>query len=233
MKIGENGINLIKQFEGCSLRAYKCPAGVWTIGWGTTEPINGVKIHDGMTITQKQADDLLLKNLSNYEKCVDNLNVELNENQRGSLVSFCYNLGTGIFKGSLLQAIKDKDWDKVTSQMLLYDKARVDGVLQPLKGLTRRRKAEVELFLTPCVETRNDLADSVSKIIKSGIIIDFNSWKRVDLFNMNNVEQLLVKLGGVDKLAKDNVISDVQLWKSKKYNANNVADLLVKFANKL
>ena len=71
MQIGKKGLDLIKEFEGCQLKAYKCPAGVWTIGWGTTEPINGVAIHEGMTITQKQADELLLKNLKSYESGVN------------------------------------------------------------------------------------------------------------------------------------------------------------------
>lgn len=152
MNISTNGINLIKKYEGCSLTAYLCPANVWTIGWGTTEPINGVKIHKGMTITQKQADDLLLANLKSYERAVNKLGVVFNQNQFDALVSFCYNLGTGIFTGNLLQAIQTKNWNSVASQMKLYNKARVNGVLTELKGLTKRRNEESALFLLPVEE---------------------------------------------------------------------------------
>ena len=152
MNISTNGINLIKKYEGCSLTAYLCPANVWTIGWGTTEPINGVKIHKGMTITQQQADDLLLVNLKSYERAVNKLGVTFNQNQFDALVSFCYNLGTGIFRGNLLQAIQTKNWKSVASQMKLYNKARVNGVLTELKGLTKRRNEESALFLLPVEE---------------------------------------------------------------------------------
>ena len=109
MNISNTGINLIKSFEGCYLEAYRCPAGVWTIGWGTTEPVNGVKPHAGMKITQKQADDLLINHLKSYEASVNKLGLELNQNQFDALVSICYNCGAGIFKGNLLNALKAKN----------------------------------------------------------------------------------------------------------------------------
>lgn len=153
MKISKAGIDLIKQFEGCYLNAYLCPANVWTIGIGHTGSVDGVAIHSGMKITQSKAEQLLADYLEKkYEPAVRNLDVELNQNQYDALVSFCYNLGPGIFKGNLLNAIKAKNWQSVADQILLYDKARVNGVLQPLKGLTRRRKAEAELFLKECEE---------------------------------------------------------------------------------
>lgn len=142
MKISKVGLDLIKKFEGCSLKAYRCPAGVWTIGWGTTETINGVKPHDGMVITQAQADEILIKHLEVYERAVNKLPLE-NQNQFDALVSFCYNLGAGIFTGNLLDSIKRKQWQDVARQILLYNKA--GG--KELAGLTRRREAERELFL--------------------------------------------------------------------------------------
>lgn len=163
-KISKVGIDLIKSFEGCYLKAYRCPAGVWTIGWGTTEAVNGVKPHQGMVITQAQADALLVSHLKAYEDAVNRLGVTLNQNQFDALVSFCYNLGPGIFKGNLLSAIKAKNWTSVADQILLYDKARVNGVLQPLKGLTRRRKAERELFLKECEEVVKQ-----TKIVLNGV----------------------------------------------------------------
>ena len=103
MKISEVGVNLIKSFEGCSLKAYKCPAGVWTIGWGTTEPINGIKPHEGMIITQQQADELLIKNLKGYENAVNKyVTYSINQNQFDALVSFAYNCGNGALKTSTL-----------------------------------------------------------------------------------------------------------------------------------
>lgn len=233
-KISQVGIDLIKQFEGCQLKAYRCPAGVWTIGWGTTEPVNGVKPHQGMVITQSQADALLVTHLKVYEDAVNRLGATLNQNQFDALVSFCYNLGTGIFKGNLLTAIKSGNEYKVANQLLLYNKTRVNGVLTELKGLTRRRQAERDLYLKP-VEVAEDkqLADAVSKIIRSGININFNQWKRADLIKLNNVPSLLNKLGRLDKLIADKVINDKKLWLTKQYSVNHVRSLLIKYASKL
>lgn len=232
LKTSQVGIDLIKSFEGCYLKAYRCPAGVWTIGWGTTEPVNGKKPYSGMVITQAQADQLLVNHLKAYEDAVKKLNVTFNQNQFDALVSFCYNLGTGIFKGNLLSAIKSGNEYEVADQLLMYNKARVNGVLTELNGLTRRRQAERDLYLKP-IEVAEDkqLADAVSKIIRSGININFNSWKRIGLINLNNVPSLLTKLGGLDKLSFDKVISDKQLWLTKQYNANHVRSLLIKYAS--
>ena len=236
MKVSNVGINLIKEFEGCYLKAYKCPVGVWTIGIGHTGLVDGKKIHDGMTITQKQAEGLLSEYLEKrYEPAVRALG-ELNQNQYDALVSFCYNLGPGIFKGNLLTAIKAKNWTSVADQILLYDKARVNGVLQPLKGLTRRRKAERELFLKVVVEEKKEdqeLAQAISDIILSGIKINFNNWKRLDLINLNNVPTLLDKLGGLEYLIQEKIISNGELWRSGKYTKENVRSLLIKYANRL
>lgn len=239
MKISQVGIDLIKSFEGCSLKAYKCPAGVWTIGYGETGTftLTGQKICKGLTITQEQADKSFAITLSNkgYEKAVNNLGIKLNQNQFDALVSFCYNLGTGIFKGNLLNALKKEDYESVANQILLYNKARVNGVLTVLRGLDRRRKAERSLFLKECVEQKDDLelAAAVSKTIKSGVHLDYNQWKRLDLINLNNVPVLLLKLGGIDKLTSSGIISDNELWTESKYNANHVRSLLIKYASKI
>ena len=230
MKISKVGLDLIKSFEGCQLKAYRCPAGVWTIGWGTTEPVNGTKPHEGMRITQSQADQLLVDHLQTYENAVNRLGVPLNQNQFDALVSFCYNLGPGIFKGNLLNAIKSSQWSNVAAQMLLYNKARVNGKLTELKGLTRRRQAESELLLKPYVKDDPDLAKAVSKMIDKGYNINYNSWKRVDLIKLTNVPSLLNKLGGIDKLVAKEVISNKQMWLTGRYNANHVRALLIKFA---
>ncbi|WP_082238815.1 lysozyme [Niameybacter massiliensis] len=146
MRISKVGIDLIKSFEGCYLKAYKCPAGVWTIGWGTTEPINGIKPHEGMVITQKQADDLLIKNLKSYENAVNKYVTysKLNQNQYDALVSFTYNCGAGALqKSDLLNRINKGDVLGTADEFLRWNK----GGGKVLPGLVRRREAERKLFL--------------------------------------------------------------------------------------
>lgn len=135
MHISEKGLRLIKNFEGCRLTAYKCSAGIWTIGWGHTA---GVK--QGMTITQKQADDMLKTDLVVYENHVKSLKREFNQNEFDALVSFCYNCGIG----SLKTLCKNRTNAQIAEALLLYNKA--GGRI--LEGLNRRRKAERELFLS-------------------------------------------------------------------------------------
>ena len=229
MKISKVGLDLIKSFEGCQLKAYRCPAGVWTIGWGTTEPVNGVRPHEGMRITREQADQLLVNHLKRYEDAVNNLGVQLNQNQFDALVSFCYNLGTGIFKGSLLTAIKASQWSNVASQMLLYNKARVNGKLTVLKGLDRRRKAESALFLKPCAED-TELIKAVDLLYKRGIINSPKVWYSMDKFKMEYVPGLIKHMGGIDRLVKDGVISQRAIWDKGTYTVNNVRSLLIKYA---
>ena len=225
MQISQTGLYLIKSFEGCSLKAYRCPAGVLTIGYGCT-----VGVKEGQTITQAQADSMLLKELSKFEDAVNKLNVSLNQNQFDALVSFCYNLGTGIFKGSLLNAIKTQNWQSVAQQILLYNKASVNGKLTELNGLTRRRKAERDLFIKSCITHDDELFKAVQKIFLSGINLNINVWKRLDLINLNNVPSLLNKLGGIEQLVADKVIRDRKLWLTKQYNVNHVRSLLIKYA---
>ena len=140
MKTGNKGIELIKHFEGCELEAYKCPAGVWTIGYGH---IKGVK--EGMTITESQAEEMLKSELNEYEGYINNLvTAELNQNQFDAMVSWVYNLGGGNLKTStLLKVLNSGDYDGVPAQMLRWNKA--GGKV--LEGLTRRRQAEADLFV--------------------------------------------------------------------------------------
>lgn len=137
MRTSQNGINLIKQFEGCRLEAYQCPACVWTIGYGHTSGVS-----KGMKITQRQADDFLQSDLIKFEKKVDKYSrYNWNQNEFDAMVSFAYNLGsidqlTG--KGS-------RSKDVIAKKMLLY----VNAGGKRLNGLVRRREAEQKLFLTP------------------------------------------------------------------------------------
>jgi lysozyme len=139
MNIGNKGLELIKHFEGCELQAYKCPAGVWTIGYGH---IKGVS--EGMTITQQEAENMLRDEMAEYEGYVNNLvTVELNQNQFDAMVSWVYNLGGGNLGAStLLKVLNLGNYSEVPEQIMRWNKAggRV------LEGLTRRRQAEADLF---------------------------------------------------------------------------------------
>lgn len=140
MKTSSKGVSLIKQFEGCRLKAYKCPAGVWTIGYGHTA---GVK--EGDIITQETAESYLRNDLVQYEKAVMNYDgiYHFNQNQFDALVSFTYNCGPGNLK-NLTQSGK-RTIAQISEKLLLYNKA--GGVTLP--GLQRRRAAEKVLFDTP------------------------------------------------------------------------------------
>ena len=229
-KISQTGIDLIKSFEGCSLKAYRCPANVLTIGYGHT---GGVK--EGQVITQQEAERLLRVDLGSYEAAVNKyVKTVINQNQFDALVSFAYNCGCGALqKSTLLKLLNKGDYRSAADQFYLWNK----GGGQVLKGLVRRRAAEKELFLTPIkvtiIEEDIELSKAVSKIIRSGININFNSWKRIDLINLNNVPSLLTKLGGLDKLVDDKVIGDKQLWLTKQYNASHVRSLLIKYSKTL
>ncbi len=141
MRIGNKGIDLIKHFEGCELEAYKCPSGVWTIGYGH---IKGVS--EGMTITQEEAEEMLRDEMAEYEGYVNRLvTAELNQNQFDAMVSWVYNLGGGDLSSStLLKVLNDGDYAGVPAQMMRWNKA--GGKV--LEGLTRRRQAEADLFGT-------------------------------------------------------------------------------------
>lgn len=140
MHISNNGIDLIKQFEGCKLTAYKCPAGVWTIGYGYTK-----NVKPDMKITSSKATELLIDDLKTYESYVNKyVKVKLNQNQFDALVSFTYNCGGGALKSStLLKKLNKGDYTGAANELLRWNKA--SGKV--LAGLTRRRKAEKALFL--------------------------------------------------------------------------------------
>lgn len=142
MNVSEKGLNLIKNFEGCRLEAYKCPAGIWTIGYGHT----GSTVHQGLKITPKEADSLLKTDLivhcNNVTKLVK---VPLNQNQFDALVSLEYNIGYGNFSTStLLRLLNSKDYNGAAEQFAVWRK----GGGKILPGLVKRRQAEKVLFLS-------------------------------------------------------------------------------------
>ena len=139
MKISLEGLSLIKRFEGCRLKAYKCSAGVLTIGYGHT---GGVTETD--TITQDDANKLLQEDVAKFEEYVDdNVIVELNQGQFDALVAWTFNLGPGNLREStMLKKLNEADYASVPSEMKRWNKA--GG--KTLDGLIRRRNAEALLF---------------------------------------------------------------------------------------
>lgn len=135
MKISAAGVELVKHFEGCELDAYRCSAGVLTIGYGHT---GDVKESD--KITQDMAELMLLRDLKRFEVGVDNyVKSHVNQNQYDALVSFSYNVGLGNFSTStLLKMINAGSADAAADQFLRW--TRAGGKIMP--GLTRRRVAE-------------------------------------------------------------------------------------------
>jgi lysozyme len=130
------GIDLIKEFEGCKLNAYKCPAGVWTIGYGTTN-----KVKEGDSVSQEQANRLLNLDVEQVANRLYHLqiNYRLRENTFNAFLSFFYNLGFNNPQAERFK--KGVDIDTIINNMLLYNKA--NGKI--LEGLNRRRKAEYDL----------------------------------------------------------------------------------------
>lgn len=137
----QKGINLIKKWEGFRSSPYVCPGGVWTIGYGHTREARAYKY-----LTEKQAEELLRKDLSIYENHVNELvKVELTQNQFDALVSFCYNLGGSQLRSStLLKTLNNGDYKNAARWFEKY----VYAAGRKLKGLEARRKEEKMLFLS-------------------------------------------------------------------------------------
>ena len=141
MSVSDRGVELIAKYEGCRLEAYKCAAGVWTIGYGHTEGVQ-----PGQTLPSVEAAKALLKqDLKKYGGYVNNcvkkglISFPLTQNRFDALTSFCYNCGNG----SLQNLVSGRDAPTVADKLLLYNKA--GGKV--LAGLTRRREEERALFL--------------------------------------------------------------------------------------
>ena len=143
LRTGAKGLALIKSFEGLELRAYKCPADVLTIGYGSTGP----HVKPNMVITEKQAEDLLRQDLVRFERAVTRLvTVPISQNQYDALVSFTFNLGEGNFsRSTLLKRVNARDFSGAQREFAKWNRA--GGVV--LAGLTRRRAAEARLFGEP------------------------------------------------------------------------------------
>tara|TARA_B100001778_G_scaffold190979_1_gene157410 strand:+ start:113 stop:571 length:459 start_codon:yes stop_codon:yes gene_type:complete len=139
MQTSRTGIELLKHFEGCELKAYQDSVGVWTIGYGHTKGI-----YEGLEITQSEAEKMLQDELPEYEGYItDKVVPMLQQHEYDALVCWVYNLGpTNLSSSTLLKRLNAGEFKDVPFQMKRWDKA--GG--QPLLGLTRRRNAEALLF---------------------------------------------------------------------------------------
>ena len=139
MNISEEGLSLIKKFEGCELKAYRCAANVLTIGYGTTKGVT-----EDMEITKEEAESILKEEMHEYEGYVnDMVKVPLKQNQFDSIVSWVFNLGsTNLSSSTLLKKLNNSEYDEVPAQIKRWNKA--GGKV--LDGLIRRREAEALLF---------------------------------------------------------------------------------------
>jgi lysozyme len=146
--INKATLDLVKEFEGLRLKAYKDAVGVLTIGYGTTAAAGlGIVPKAGMVITEAEAEGYLLKGLEKFASIIrPKITAPINDNEFGAFLSLAYNIGPGAFaKSSALKKFNAGDKAGAANAILLWNKA--GGKV--LAGLTRRRGRERELFLTP------------------------------------------------------------------------------------
>jgi lysozyme len=153
MKLSEQGINLIKSFEGLRLSAYRDVAGIWTIGYGSTRYHDGKPVKPGDKLAdEQQADALFANTLGQYEDAVNQyVKVPLTQSQFDALVSFTYNEGTGALKEStLLKKLNEKDYPGAADQFLVWNKitSPQTGEKEVCTDLSVRRRQERQLFLS-------------------------------------------------------------------------------------
>ena len=192
MKISQNGIDLIKEFEGCRLEAYKCPAGIWTIGYGH---IAGVE--KGQKITKAQAENLLKQDLQRFENGVNNLvKVKLTQGQFDALVSFAFNCGVeALKKSTLLKVLNQGKYDEAADE---FDKWVYAGMIK-LNGLVRRRRAEKEMFLQRLIIDRYKVT-ATGLNVRSG---PGTNYKRIKVAYYNTIVEISDTVDNWGKLANE------------------------------
>lgn len=140
MTTSEKGRQLIKQYEGLRLQAYRCPAGVPTIGWGHTE---GVRM--GQSITEQQAENFLTEDLKPVERLLNTMDISFRQEQFDALACWIFNLGRGTFVSSTLcKRIQEGAGDEqIADEIVRW----VHAAGKPLVGLMKRRVSEANMFL--------------------------------------------------------------------------------------
>ncbi|WP_375651956.1 MULTISPECIES: lysozyme [unclassified Bartonella] len=143
-KISKDCLYCLKKWEGLRLQSYQDASGVWTIGYGHTKKAGQPTVVEGMVITEKKAETMLLADLRQYERAVEKaVCVNLSDEQFGALVSFCYNVGIAAFQNStLLKRLNRGDYEAVPTELQKWTKA--GG--KRLEGLAHRRAAEEGLW---------------------------------------------------------------------------------------
>lgn len=137
-------LKLIKRFEGCRLKAYYCPAGVLTCGWGST----GADILPGTIWTQEYADRRAIRDANMFLKAARALCPNANDSQLAAAADFAYNMGVGRLKASTFRKkLNANEINEAVLQLKKWNKARVKGGMVELPGLTKRRQAEAELLI--------------------------------------------------------------------------------------
>jgi lysozyme len=163
MQVNENGLALIRKFEGFRARAYRDAVGVWTIGYGHTSMAGAPQVKAGLIISRDKAAQILAKDVVMFATGVAELvKSELNDNQFSALVSFAYNVGLGNFrKSSVLSAVNREDFEAVPRRLALW--SRAGGRVLP--GLVKRRAAEAALFAT-AVDTADGSGGGLTDVLK-------------------------------------------------------------------
>ena len=147
--LNQASLDLIKRWEGCKLKAYKCSAGVWTVGYGLTTSAGFIEVGPDTKITQAEADWYLEKTVEKFlAEIKPAITAPINENELGAFTSLAYNIGPTAFrKSSALRHFNAGNKDRVPTSIRMWRKAGGKVV----KGLINRREAEVDLFLTPVI----------------------------------------------------------------------------------
>ena len=144
MRMSAAGRAIVKEFEGLRLKAYKCPAAVWTIGYGHTSAAGNPMVTPELVITKDEAEEVLARDMEQYEEGVRKyVKVDLTQGQFDALVDFAYNAGVGALqKSTLLKKVNAQKFDEVPAEFMKWTR----GGGKELPGLVRRRRAEVKLW---------------------------------------------------------------------------------------
>jgi lysozyme len=170
MEMTDEGLALIKTFEGFRARAYRDPVGVWTIGYGHTSMAGAPDVRAGMVVSEAEAAEILRRDVEMFARGVrERLTRKVSDAQFSALVSFAYNVGLGaLAKSSVLRAVNAGDFEAVPRRLSLWTKA--GG--RTLPGLVRRRAAEAALFVSSdgLVEARVPQVPRAKPVVESKTI---------------------------------------------------------------
>lgn len=237
LKTSNNGIQLIKTFEGERLVAYQDSVGVWTIGVGHTGLVDGKFICKGMTITSQKSSELLKEDIEIFENAVNKLNFPFNQNQFDALVSFSFNCGVE----SLKTLVKNRNLQQIGDALLLYNKA--GGKV--LQGLVTRRKKERELYFTPIKQEVKTPVEAIYILNQKGIIKEPDKWYD-GTWNDIDFKWLIIKFSAcisgkevnkpadaISIMVEKGIIVEPNKWYNGTWVDNDFKCLLIKMANYL